>query len=163
MLTKKWLIIIESVDSICRDSADTQYMLLQKKIHKISKTANLQAVITPYRSSSSVFMTNNIPSGTKKHQRKYRTRKSPKSSSSSSSDRLVQICVTLSRWFLHKTAALSSAPAHRFFSMFEVTQGDSNCSQKNYGFLCDAIFSSCVCMRTNHLATKCNYYARLLN
>jgi len=31
--------IIESVDSICRDSADT-YMLIQK-ILKISKTANL--------------------------------------------------------------------------------------------------------------------------
>ena len=30
--------IIESVDSICRDSVDTQYMLLQKKI---LKTANL--------------------------------------------------------------------------------------------------------------------------
>jgi len=38
-------------------------------------------------------------------------------SSSSSSDGLVQICVTLSRWFLHKTAAfsLSRAPTHRFF------------------------------------------------
>ena len=33
--------IIESVDSICRDSADTQYMLMQKIILKISKTANL--------------------------------------------------------------------------------------------------------------------------
>jgi len=28
----------------------------------------LQAVITPYRSSSSVFMMNNTPSGAKKHQ-----------------------------------------------------------------------------------------------
>ena len=35
--------IIESVDSICRNSADTQYMLIQKKFLKISKTA----VITP--------------------------------------------------------------------------------------------------------------------
>jgi len=36
---------------------------------------------------------------------------------SSSSHGLVQICVTLSRWFSHKTAAfpLSSAPAYRFF------------------------------------------------
>ena len=45
----------------------------------------------------------------------------------------------------------------------EVTRGDSNRSLKNYGFLYDAIFSSRVCMRTNHLAMKCNYYARLLN
>jgi len=37
-------------------------------------------------------------------------------------------------------------------SMFEVTRGDSNCSLKNYGFLYDAIFSSHVRMRTNHLA-----------
>ena len=34
------LAIIESVDSICRDSADTWYMLMQK-IPQISKTANL--------------------------------------------------------------------------------------------------------------------------
>jgi len=30
-------VIIESIDSICRDSADTQYMLIQKKILKIFK------------------------------------------------------------------------------------------------------------------------------
>ena len=60
-------IIIESVDSICRDSADTQYMPIQTNLLKISKTANLWAVTTPYRSSSSVFMTNNTPSGAKMH------------------------------------------------------------------------------------------------
>ena len=49
------------------------------------------------------------------------------------------------------------------FSRFEVTRGNSNRSLKNYGFLYDAIFSSHVRMCTNHLATKCNYYARLLN
>jgi len=48
------------------------------------------------------------------------------------------------------------------FSRFQVTQGDSNRSQ-NYGFLYDAIFPSRVRMHTNHLATKCNYCARLLN
>jgi len=42
-------------------------------------------------------------------------------------------------------------------------KGDWNRSLKNYGFLYDTIFSSHVRMRTNHLATKCNYYARLLN
>jgi len=39
--------------------------------------------------------------------------------------------------------------------MFEVTRGDLNRSLKNYGFLCDAILSSRVRMRTNYLATKC--------
>jgi len=57
--------------------------------------------------------------------------------------------VTLSQWFSHKTAAFS-------------LRGDSNRSLKNYGFLSNAIFSSRVCMHTNHLATKRNYYARLL-
>ena len=37
-----------------------------------------------------------------------------------------------------------------------------NRSLKNYGFLRNAIFSSHICMHTNHLATKCNYYVRLL-
>ena len=87
------------------------------------------------------------------------------SSSSSSSDGLVQICVTLSRWFSHKTAAFftEQCTSPSLFSRFEVTRGDSNRSLKNYGFLYDAIFSSRVRMRTNHLATKCNYNARLLN
>jgi len=53
--------IIESIDSICRDSVDTQYMLIQKKSLKISKTG----FITMYHSSSSAFMTSNTPSGTK--------------------------------------------------------------------------------------------------
>ena len=33
--------IIESIDSICEDSADTQYMIIQKKSHQITKTVNL--------------------------------------------------------------------------------------------------------------------------
>ena len=86
------------------------------------------------------------------------------SSSSSSSDGLVQIYVTLSRWFSHKTAAFftEQCTSPSLFSRFEVTRGDSNRPLKNYGFLYDAIFPSRVRMRTNHLATKCNYYARLL-
>jgi len=47
--------IIESVDSICRDSADTQYMLIQTNFSKSSKQ------LTPYRSSSSVFVAKNAP------------------------------------------------------------------------------------------------------
>jgi len=33
--------ITESVDSICRDSADTQYMIIQKNISKTKKQINL--------------------------------------------------------------------------------------------------------------------------
>ena len=93
------------------------------KFLKISKTANLQAVIIPYRLSSSVFMTNNTPSGAK-------------------SIGLVQICVTLSRWFSHKTAEQCTSPS--LFQRFEVTRGNSNYSLKNYGFLYDAIFFACM-------------------
>ena len=39
------------------------------------------------------------------------------------------------------------------FSRFEVTQGNSNRSLKNYGFLYDAIFFPRVRMRINYLAT----------
>ena len=127
-------------------------------------------------------MTKNTPSGAKKHREStepesHQTAKmfffllllllllSSSSSSSSSSDRLVQICVTLSRWFSHKTAEFftEQCTSPSLFSRFEVTRGDSNRSLMNYGFLYNAIFSSCVRMRTNHLATKLNYYERLLN
>ena len=47
----------------------------------------------------------------------------------------------------------SSAPAHRFLPG---SKSHEAIRLKNYGFLYDAIFSSRVRMRTNHLATKCN-------
>ena len=58
-------------------------------------------------------MTNNTPSGAKKHHKSTepescQTKINVFLSSSSSSDGLVQICVTLSRWFSHKTAAFST-------------------------------------------------------
>ena len=60
----------------------------------------------------------------------------------SSSDGLLQICVTLSRWFLHKTAAFftEQCTSPSLFSRFEVTRGDLNRSLRSYGFLYDAIF-----------------------
>ena len=66
------------------------------------------------------------------------------------------------QWFLHKTVAFFTEQCTSP-SLFEVTRGDPNRSLKNYGFLYDAIFSSRVRMCTNRLATKYNYYARLLN
>ena len=49
--------ITESVDSVCRDTTYTQYMLIQKNLSKSQK----RAFITTYRSSSGVFMTNKTP------------------------------------------------------------------------------------------------------
>ena len=117
---------------------------------------------------------NNTPSGTKKHRKStepesrqtekmffFLSSSSSSSSPSSSSDGLVQICITLSQWFSHKTAAFSTeqCTSPSVFSRFEVSRSSANHSLKNYGFLCDAIFSSHVRLRTNHLAMKCNYYA----
>jgi len=130
-------------------------MLIQKNLKNL-KTANLQAIITTYISSSSVFMMNKKPNGTKKHTKvpsQKVTRRLKSSSSSASpppppppppfSDGLVQICVTFTMVFRQNSSMhfpLSSAPAHHFFSSFEVSWGGLNCSLKNYGFLCDAIF-----------------------
>jgi len=68
--------------------------------------------------------------------------KSFSSSSSSSADGLFQICMTLSRWFSHKTAAFftEQCTSPLLSSRFEVTRGDPNCPLKNYGFLYNAIF-----------------------
>ena len=102
---------------------------------------------------------------------KYQTRKSPHSrkcfflssfSSFSSSDRLVQNCVTLSQWFWCKTAAFitEQCTSPSLFYNFEVSRSASNWTLKNYmAFLMP--FSSLVCMHTNHLATKSNCYSRL--
>ena len=153
--------IVESVDSICRDSTDTQYMLIQ--IFQNLQNS-LQAVITPYRLTSSVFMTKNAPSGTKKHCESTE----PESHQ------------TAKMFFFFKRASLNlrgsftmvfaqnssifteqcTSPSH--FSRLEVTRGDSNRSLKNYGSFTTHFFFT-LRMRTNHLAAKCNYYARLLN
>ena len=64
----KWACIIELADSdICRDSADTQYMIIQKRITQNLKNSKLYAFITMCHPSSSVFMTNDMPTGAKKH------------------------------------------------------------------------------------------------
>ena len=59
--------IIESVDSVCRDSADMQYMIIQKVSPNLKNGKSFLAFITMDCSSSGVFMMNNMPSGAKKH------------------------------------------------------------------------------------------------
>jgi len=125
------------------------------KFLKISKQQTYKPLLTPYRSFSSVFMTNNTASGAKSiakvpNQKVARGPKSFSSSSSSffqassassSSDGLVQICVTLSRWLSHKTAALftKQCTSSSFFHVRSHTRR-FNRSLKNYGFIYDAIF-----------------------
>jgi len=106
-------------------------------------------------------MTNNTPSGAKRH----------RESTESESHQTAKMFFFFFFFFFFRRA--SSNLHHSFtmvftqnssifhwavhqpiaFSRFEVTWGDSNRPLKNYGFLNDAIFSSHVCMRTNHLAT----------
>ena len=50
--------IIDSVESICRDTTYTQYMPIQKNLSKSQKRYTYKPL---YRSSSSVFMTNKTP------------------------------------------------------------------------------------------------------
>jgi len=88
-------------------------------------------------------MTNNTSSRAKKHRESTEPESYPwPKCSSSSSGGLVHICVTLSRWFSHKTAAFltEQCTSPSLFSRFEVTLEDSNRSLKNYAFLYDAIF-----------------------
>jgi len=85
-------------------------------------------------------MTNNTPSGARKHRESTEpeSRQTAKTFSfffftkfsASSSDGLVQICVTLLRWFSHKTAAFfteqcTSLDQPIAFFQFEVIPGDS--------------------------------------
>ena len=66
-------------------------------------------------------------------------------SSSSSLDGLVQNCMALSWWFLHKTAAYYTEQCTNplLFHNFEVSRGGSNQSLKSCGFISDAIFKNC--------------------
>jgi len=84
----------------------------------------------------SVFMMNNTPSGAKRHRESTEpescmTAKMFSFLSSSFSDGLVQICVTLSQWFSHKTAVFSTEQCTSplgFICRFEVSWGTWNCS-----------------------------------
>ena len=56
-----------------------------------------------------------------------------------SSDRLVQNCVTLSQWFLRKAAAFSTEQCTipLLLHNFEVSGGALNWSLQSYGFICN--------------------------
>ena len=98
--------VIDSLESTCRDRADTQYIMLIQKIVR-----NLIAFMTTYYSSFSVFLAKKTPSEVKHHCESI----APESFQTAkigflllSSDGLVQIWLTPSRRCLHKTAALNT-------------------------------------------------------
>ena len=66
-----------------------------------------------------------------------------------------------SLWFSQKTAAIYTEQCTNpsLFCKFVV----SWVALKKYSFICNAILFSSTCMFTNHLATKRDYYSRLLN
>jgi len=112
-------------------------------------------------------MKNNIPSGAKKHRKSTQPESCQTAKTVMKESRkfeLAHLKKLKEKHFSHKTTEFSieQCTSPSLFYRFEISQGGLNRSL-NYGFLCNDIFSSCVCMRTNHLATKCNYYARLLN
>ena len=129
------IIIIELVDSVCRDTTDTQLKLIQKNLPKslqISKTGGKKAFMTTYYSSSSVFLAQKTPSVVNNR----RESTAPKSRQTAkigflllhlllSSDGLVQIWLTPSRRCLHKTAAFytEQCTTPSLFGYFEVSQG----------------------------------------
>ena len=85
-----------------------QYMPIQKKPPQISETVHLQAFITTYRSSSSVFMTIKTPRAAKNRRESHHNRYSQNGQILlllSSSDGLALRRLNLSRWFMDETAA----------------------------------------------------------
>ena len=97
-------LITELIDSICRDSTDTQYMT--KQTLKISKMLNLY-FITMYHSSSSVFIINNMPSGAKKASRKYQGRKSPEDQN---------VFLSCSHWLVQTVCTINFAQTTAFYT-----------------------------------------------
>jgi len=120
--------------------------------------------MTTYRSSSSAFMTNKIPSGARKHREgtKPGTLKTGKmffflSSSSSSSDGLAQYCPNLWRWFLHETAAFytEQCTVLSLFSQLPVLRQSAPRTLWNYMASLGRHFVIVVyaCARNRHVAT----------
>ena len=123
-----------------------------------------------YHSTSTVFMTDNMPSGAKKHRKSTETESCLmakhlsfifffRQASSNLLDSFTIVLAQNSRilhWAVHQSISFSQPK-------FEVSQSSSNWSLNNYGSICDTLFYSLVHIGQNHLATKHNYYSRLLN
>ena len=120
---------------------------------------NFLDFITTYHSSLSVFITNSMHSGNKKHHEILNQKFTKQSNIFFVSflfffRQLVQNYVTLSRWFSHKTASLytDKCTTATLFHNIEVSQGTSVWSLKNCMASFEMPFSSFVHICTNHLA-----------
>ena len=113
--------IIESVRSICRDSADIQYTIIHKNLSKsISKTKILSIyVYTNITSMFEFFLRPTRPVVAQKSIVNVPNQKAAKCSKCFSSffffllplDGLAKYCVNLSQWFImHKTAVFKLLP-----------------------------------------------------
>jgi len=107
-------VIIESVDLICRDSVDTQYMAIQK-ISQNLKNSKLISLDNNVPFNFKCFHDQQDSQWCEKASQRYQTNNLQNGPNvflllSSfffllSSDGLAQYCMILSRWFTHKTAA----------------------------------------------------------
>ena len=148
-----WLLSQSWLDSICRDSTNTQYMT--KQTLKISKILNLYFIPT-YCSSSSVFIMNNTPSGAK-------NTKPESHLETKMFFFLFWLASSLCAWlFLHKQQhfTLSSAPAHNFFTWsltrwFELVTEELWLHLRRHFFTCMHVYKS--------LSNERIHYSRLLN
>ena len=149
------VVIIESVESICRDDTDTQYTTI-KKI-PISETANL--LVAMYRSSLCIFLTNKTGRSVEKHQESTK----PESSKTAktcffssplllSTGRLAHVVwishnasCSIVQWAVHCPIAFSQLP-HKALSLSTLS---------NYDFIWDAILLNCTHAQLNNdLAMK---------
>ena len=101
-------------------------------------------------------MTNNTPSGAKKHH------KNTEPESHQTTELSLLLHLLLSRWFSHKQQhfPMSSAPAHRFFPGLNLTRRLELLTEELWLHL-RCHFSSGVHTCTNHLAMKCNYLCKI--
>ena len=147
-------LIIQLVDSICRDRADTQYMMIQNNL----KNGKL---ITTYRSSLSIFTTNNMPNDTKKHCESTEPE-------SWQTDKMffffffpsfTWACLKIILWLFHDDfptkqqhfTELCTNPSLNLSQLW-ILRGTSNRSQNKCGFIGDDIFF--ICMHAHDILNK---------
>ena len=137
------------IDSICRDSVDIQYKIIQKK----SQNLKNGKLIGLYNNVPFIFKCSHDEQHAQWCEKASRSTESESCqmanmflsfffSSSSSSDGLVQNCMTLSQSFSHKTAAFytEQCTSPLLSHNFEFSWGGSNRSLLNYCFICNTIF-----------------------
>ena len=99
-------------------------------------------------------MTYKTPNDTKKHHKCIKPESQQTASASSSFFFFFRWASLNIVWqFSHKTAAFytDQCTSPSLFHKFEVSQGTSNLSLKNYDFICDPIFFTCMHEHKEHI------------